>query len=880
MKAALRYILLALLMLLPALWATATTGKPAPTVKQQMEWLHRERELNFVYDARLNVNRPYRGPRIDRMTVEQALQTLFDGTGIEYRREGNYVMLKEKAAPPEPKAVTRRRHTVSGYVRDSAGETLINATVYDRTGGAGTTTNEYGFFSLTLPEGPHRLRFSYIGFEDHEEELTLEGNIHRDVRLTPNARLAEVVVTGDLNSPLLTTQTGKRSLTARELNTGYALLSSPDVVKTLQRTSGVCEGMELMSGMYVHGGDNDENLFLMDGSPLYQINHTMGLFSAFNTDMVKNIDFYKSGFPARYSGRLSSVVDVRTNDGDMQRSHGSYRIGLLDGSLHLEGPIKRGTTSYNIGLRRSWIDLLTRPLFALVNHGKDDERYTINYFFHDLNAKVTHIFNDRSRIYLSLYSGEDKLKVTENFKWSNETAGISTEDNDLTRFKWGNFNAALNWNYLFSPRLFANFTAVYTHNRARYESQEESAYHHNDGSKGYSHHLQHSYRSTISDVGYRATFDFRPTPRHHISFGHDYTLHRFHPQTSSMFNSFGVGSSLDTLSSKGSNRHTSHETNLYVEDEMTATDRLSVNIGVNANLFGIGRKAFRSADPRMAVKYQAGRQWSVKGSFTMMTQNVHKISNSILDLPTDYWVPTTERLRPMRSWQLAAGIYAQPVRRWTFSLEGYYKESRHLLQYSSWTGIEPPAEEWDRHVMDGRGRFYGIEFDAHCRGARLTMDFAYTLSWNKRYYGQLLDRWFYDKFDNRHKLSINAQYRMGKGIYAYAGWTCHSGNRMTLPTHYTALPSLGEAMAGEALLYTEPNNFRLPAYHRLDIGCDFHHTTRRGHERIWNVSLYNVYCHLNSLWVTANYDTEQKCIRLKNHAYIPIVPSFSYTFKF
>lgn len=342
MKATLRYILLALLMLLPALWATAATGKPAPTVKQQMEWLHRERGLNFVYDARLNVNRPYRGPRIDRMTVEQALQTLFDGTGIEYRREGNYVMLKEKAAPPEPKAVTRRRHTVSGYVRDSAGETLINATVYDCTGSAGTTTNEYGFFSLTLPEGPHRLRFSYIGFEDHEEELTLEGNIHRDVRLTPNARLAEVVVTGDLNSPLLTTQTGKRSLTARELNTGYALLSSPDVVKTLQRTSGVCEGMELMSGMYVHGGDNDENLFLMDGSPLYQINHTMGLFSAFNTDMVKNIDFYKSGFPARYSGRLSSVVDVRTNDGDMQRSHGSYRIGLLDGSLHLEGPHQAG----------------------------------------------------------------------------------------------------------------------------------------------------------------------------------------------------------------------------------------------------------------------------------------------------------------------------------------------------------------------------------------------------------------------------------------------------------------------------------------------------------------------------------------------------------
>src|SRR3712207_6591246 len=324
------------------------------TIKEQMEIIKKEHSVKFVYDASLKLDMPYSGKPLHGLTLEQSLKELFHGTGIAWEIKRKYVLLTHA------KQKNKTKYTLSGHVYDKDGETVINATVWDSTSGVGTLTNEHGFFSLTLPEGHHRVRFSCVGMGERLEEVFLDGNKPINIYLNDSYQLEEVVVTDDLNSPNLTTQTGKKSLTSRDLQTEFALFSSPDVVKTLQNLSGVAAGTELISGLYVHGGGNDENLFLLDGTPLYQVNHLGGLFSAFNTDIVKNIDFYKSGFPARYGGRLSSVVDVRTSDGDMQHYHGSYRIGILDGSVQLEGPIRRGTTSFNIGLRRSWLDLPDR----------------------------------------------------------------------------------------------------------------------------------------------------------------------------------------------------------------------------------------------------------------------------------------------------------------------------------------------------------------------------------------------------------------------------------------------------------------------------------------------------------------------------------------
>lgn len=891
------------------------------TIRQVMDEMHRTREVNFVYDASLNVGQAYKGPDVKSLPLQDALKQLFRGSGIDYKVTGKYVMLKplhQSLSRKEGSQKPQSRFTVSGYVRDGQGETLLNATIYDLTSGQGTMTNEHGFYSLTLAEGHHELRTSYIGFDDRTDRLDLKGNRSLDIVLQENAQVSEVVVTADLNSPVTGTQMGKRSLSQQDIKTEFSLLSSPDVVKTLQRLSGVQEGIELASGLYVHGGNNDENLFLIDGTPLYQINHSMGLFSSFNADVVKNVDFYKSGFPARYGGRLSSVIDVRTNDGNWEKVHGSFRIGLLDGGFQLDGPIRmkgerrrmeegevRGVdfgTSFNIGLRRSWLDLLSRPAFAIANHFNDEEKISLAYDFYDLNAKLTHIFSRRSQMSLSIYNGQDALTTKDNWKDVNE--GL-TRYTDLikNRFRWGNLNAALNWRYQLRPNLLANFTAVYTHNRAYLRYIEDDRSFDDKGRLTDLTYAEHAYHSTIYDGGYRAEFDYRPTPRHHIRFGHDYTLHLFRPQTRSQVNRWIINEQADTIhTSSSSNRHTAHEVTLYGEDQMTLSDHWSLNGGVNLALFGMGKKTFVNADPRLAVKYQAARNLSLKASYTMMTQFVHKISNSFFELPTDYWVPTTERLHPMHSQQWAAGIYWSPRLHGgggglILSLEGYYKLTDHLLQYSSWGGLVPPAQSWDTQVSDGKGRFYGMELDAQYRGKRLQADMAYTLSWNERRFDGFYDDWYYDKFDNRHKLNLSLRYNLGRKTQMFAAWTYHTGNHMTFPTQYVQMPDLPGGLSPNAplstlnarheFIYERPNNITLPAYHRLDIGFNFHHTTKRGHERIWNLSVYNAYCHLNPLWVDIGYQEPKSeeginagVFEVKTRGYIPIIPSFSYTIKF
>ena len=905
MMKTIRFII-ALLLILFLIPVAAGAHKTPVTLKGRMEWLHKKYNVNFVYDAGLPVTRPYTGPPIDKMPLRKALEMLFEGTEIDYKQSGNYVILRRRMMPPphaDPVKVDKPklRHTLSGYVRDAAGESLINATVWDLTDGLGTMTNEYGFFSITLPEGNHRLRFSYLGFDDYEKNVPLRKDQHTVVQLKEDSKLPEVVVKGDMNSPLLNTQTGKRSLSQSDIKTEFSLLSSPDVVKTLQRTSGVAEGVELASGLYVHGGNNDENLFLIDGTPLYQINHTMGLFSSFNADVVKNVDFYKSGFPARYGGRLSSVVDVRTNDGDMQHFHGSYRLGLMDGSVQFEGPIQKGKTSFNVGLRRSWLDLITRPMFSIINHSDSEDNMSVSYYFHDLNAKVTHIFSDRSKIYLSLYSGNDALTSKDDYEESHSEGESYDVEHTKGNLSWGNFNMALNWNYQFSPKLFANFTAVYTHNRAKYNLSDKDSW--TSGSSVEYTNIDHGYRSTIYDAGYRTEFDFRPNPHHHILFGQNYTWHLFKPQTIRQVDTSGTiekqsADSIATASSgntgngevESRNHHIAHEMNFYAEDEVTLNDYWSLNAGLNVDCFYITGKNFCNLDPRLALKYQVSRTISLKASYTTMTQYVHKISNSFLEMPTDYWVPTTKKLSPMRSYQLAAGVYMQPGRHWMLSLEGYYKASSHLLQYSNWVGLEPPAERWDNEVMEGRGRFYGLEADATYRTRHLLLTGSYTLSWNKRKYDDYFPIWYYDKFDNRHKLNLTARYEFNSKVTAFAAWSFHSGNHATVPTQYAMMPYMPNAygqIISAALgtesadfVYTHPNNITLPAYHRLDVGFDFHHVTKHGHERIWNLSVYNLYCHLNTMYVKVDYNPEKQQFKARSRGYIPCIPSFSYTIKF
>jgi hypothetical protein len=797
---------------------------------------------------------------------------LFADSGITWTIIGKNVILKPHKARKKVAV-----YSLTGSVMTPDKEPVINASLFDVNIRKGALTNEYGYFYMPLTEGKHTIRISYVACKDVYLHLDIHKNMSENVILKESGTaIKEVVVNGDVHSPLLSTQTGKRTLTAADINTEFSLLSSPDVVKVLQQTSGVASGVEGSSGLYVHGGENDENLFLLDHSPLYNINHSLGLFSSFNSDIIKNVDFYKSGFPARYGGRVSSVTDICTREGDLEKAKGTFSIGLLDGRLQLEGPIVKGRTSYNLALRRSWLDLISTPIFALVNKGQDD-KYKIGYLFYDFNAKVTHHLNDHSLTWLSVYFGHDHYDIRDKDIDDNYyTTYTSDVSND---FKWGNMNATLNFSDRFSNGLSGDISAVYTQSKSVDGYGDDEYYTMDDIRHRTSMDLQYN-KSKLYDIGIKADFDWHLGCFHHLRFGAGYTLHSFHPHTNRQAFYYGENA-VDTTVMASSSKIESFETAFYVEDEMHLLPSLSANVGARSTLSIVRGCHYYHLDPRMAIKYQLNNTMAFKFSYTMMSQYVHRIASTYLDMPTDYWVPITDKIKPMRSWQIAGGGYFQPNNHFLFTLEGFFKRTYHQLQYRDWMGFQPAADRWEKDVMDGEGKSYGLEADARYSTARFLLSASYTLSWSWRYFNEMGNYWFRDKFDNRHKLFLTGRWNISRKTSMYASWQYHSGNRVTLPSQYVNLPDMpGEDAHEDAgYIYGKPNNYGVPAYHRLDVGFNFTHQTRRGYKSIWNLSIYNAYCHLNSMYVKLRRNNDGR-ILARCRGYIPVIPSVSYTLKF
>lgn len=844
--------------------------KTVSTVREQMELVQKLHHVNFVYDSSLNLDIIYQGRSILNLNLEASLQELFGATDIKWELRNKYVLLKK-----------RSKFTISGYVLQKNGEPLINATIRDVESKTGTLSNEYGFFSLTLLEGKHTLRITYIGFGEKVESVDLNRNILLKVYLKEDYSLDEVLVVGDLNSPINTTQTGKVSFNAHDLRTEYALFSSPDVVKTLQSLPGVASGTEMLSGLYVHGGNNDENLFLLDGTPLYQVSHLGGLFSAFNTDIIKNIDFYKSGFPARYGGRLSSVVDVRTNDGDLKEYHGTFSMGLLDGRIQYEGPIIKNRTSFNIAMRRSWLEAFSAPAFYFRNKSNSDDKITGKYAFHDINAKLTHYFSDISKVYISFYTGNDMLKIN-NKQIFNDYTEDSDEELYRTNFnlQWGNATTAIHWNYRLSPKLFVNITGVYSRSRSSFNYKKEEQFL-NEGEIMRLTSVERYNRSIIDDAGYRLEFDYRPGASQHIRMGSNYLFHAFHPQSRILNEYSGNEMQVDTLRNSSYHFYRGHEFTLFAEDDIALGREWRLNIGMHYTMFKVTDKTYHEVEPRAAIRYLLNEHTALKLSYTEMSQFMHLLSSTYMNFPTDYWVPSTSNIHPMRSRQFAAGLYMRLPYQVNLSVEGFYKTMNHILEYDGKNQLAPSVENWEADVKRGKGRVYGVELALSRHVLKTSMNFSYTLSWSKRKFDDIYRGWYANKFDNRHKINISVRHQLTQQIEAYAAWNYHSGNKITVPSQYIespALPGINGKKPGQ-WVYEEPNNATLPAYHRLDLGVNFRKVTKRGLERIWNISIYNAYCRMNVLYAKVD-DLSAGKFTSKATGVFPIIPSFSYTLKF
>ncbi len=871
-----------------------TLNMQKASVREILDEIQKQTGVTFSYESSLLSGLQKTTFRADDEALTDCLTRLFANLPVVYKMTGNVVVLKRK-----PKQVT-----VSGFVRDKrSAESLIGASVYEAHSRVGTASNNFGFFSLTLPPGNITIRSSYIGYTSHQHILNgLERDTVLTIELEPSASLQEVVITGQSNDKqsVLSTQMGALEINQQTIRSTPVMFGEADIIKTLQLTPGVSAGTEGTAGMYVRGGNVDENLFLIDGNPVYQINHIGGIFSAFNPEAISGMDFFKSGFPSRYGGRLSSVVDVHTKEGNMKEYHGSASIGLISGNLNFEGPIIKDRTSFNIGLRRTWLDVLSAPAVAISNKitKKDGTRLRARYAFHDLNLKVNHIFNDRSRMYLSLYNGNDVLKGGSTDFPDQDSDNNYNYDSDVS-LRWGNIMATAGWTYVFNNRLFGKVSGVFTRYHSRLRNTEHDVVG-NEGDEDYSDSFRENETNTgITDFGLRTSFDYLPASAHHIRFGGDYLVHRFHPEYNrSVAYEKNEETSVEIGQEFANDLLWGHEAGVYAEDDWTLSSAVRLNAGLRFSLFNVQGKTYTGLEPRVSLRWLLDDNLSFKASYSRMNQYVHLISNSFISLPTDAWMPVTRKLKPLISDQVSAGFYYNLNKEYNFSVEGYYKTLDNLLEYRDGHTFTPSFVNWEDKLTAGEGSSYGAEFMVRKETGRTTGWVGYGLSWSDRQFDELNQGARYPaRFDNRHKLNIVVMHKISPKVELSAAWSYASGNHVTLSleNYYengTGSPTNNDNHymdASESIDYYEGrNNYQLPAYHRLDLGIKIYRPKKKGRMGIWTVSIYNVYSRMNPFMIYKSDKTVpdpgssygKNVPVFKTIGIMPIIPSISYTYKF
>ena len=788
-------------------------------------------------------------------------------------------------------------HTISGtVVSQSSGEPLLCATVVDVRSGKGTVTNANGRFSLTLKEDTVQFRVSYVGYKSFDTLIYFNSNIFINVKLVAGIQLNTVTVNAERVASAKSSQISAIEVPMEQIKSVPVLFGETDILKTLQLLPGVQSGTEGMSGVYVRGGGPDENLFLLDGVSLYNVNHLGGFFSAFNSSAVKNVTLYKGSFPARFGGRLSSVLDITTNNGNDKEIHGDISVGLIAAKLSVEGPIIKEKTTFSFSLRRTYGDLLVQPLLGLAS-ALEEEKIRAGYYFYDLNAKVTHKLNDKSRLYASYYMGDDVVYL----KVRTRTLYSAMFNNDYWMkmgYNWGNIVGSLRWNYELNPKLFMNITGAYT----RYRNHISMGAEEHDWSDDYdnSYSVDMSYKSGIRDLIVRSDFDYAPNPDHAVKFGGAFIHHIFTPEIMGMkmedrqtqYGEEDYNDKIDTV--LGESRVHAEEMFCYVEDDWSISSALKVNFGLYLSGFAVEKVFYPSLQPRISGRILLNDNLSIKTGYAYMTQYMHLLSNYSINLPTDLWVPVTSRIRPMNAHQVAAGV----VYNWSgiadFSVEGYYKSMENLLEYKDGASFWSSSTNWEDKVCVGKGWSYGVEFLAQRSFGKYSGWVGYTWSKTMRKFDregmEINDgKPFPAKYDRRHDISIVMMYKPNKKFDASFTWVYCTGNATTLAMQEfqdEETTDEGDWYDSDVYGYVDGrNNFRMPAYHRMDVGVNFHKQKKRGLRTI-SLSVYNLYNRKNPFIVyeSSRYHYHYQGVTynsaLVQLSIFPFIPSISYKFEF
>jgi hypothetical protein len=753
----------------------------------------------------------------------------------------------------------QKNATVSGVLRDAQnGETLIGATVQVVGLGRGNVSNEYGFYSLGIPEGRDSvvLRFSYIGYETVLKKVLPTASVKLDLSLVPvGSMIQEVVIKANaLEEKMKSTEMSVTTISTREIKAVPALFGETDIIKILQLKPGFTPGSEGTTGLFVRGGNSDQNLIVLDEAVVYNPNHLFGFFSTFNSDAVKDLKVYKGGFPAQYGGRLSSVIDVRMKEGNNKKYSGSGGIGLISSRLTLEGPIKKDKSSFIVSGRRTYVDLITRQ----VNKGNADKEDFVkipDYYFYDLNTKVNFTLSEKDRLYLSGYFGRDVF----NFK----------DENFNFRFDWGNSTGTARWNHVFGPKLFSN--ATFTFSDYRYKIQNIL--------QGFSFSLS----SNIKDANTKVDFYYQPNNKHTIRFGANITYHDF------ITARLKAGSDDGQVKFEAGRTYNGIEYGTYISDEWTVAPRVKVNYGLRFSAWQNNPATYTNVEPRAAVNYSVSDRWSCKASYARMNQYVHLLASSGLSLPTDIWYPSTEGIKPEISDQLAIGTSYLLGNQVLITWEAWYKWLQNQVDFVD--GAELFGNnDLENELTIGRGFAYSpLELEIEKKEGKLTGWIGYTLAWVKR--GRFADinggAYFPPRFDTRHNFSIVGTYELTKKWQFTATWVYSSGYVSWLPLGRYAIQDIpGAPFQTVVPVYGARNTYRYPAYMRGDLGIVYKWKKRYSEHDI-TLSVYNVTDRRNPyfLYLDAQYDNTPLGdipvgVQAKQVSLFPILPSFTWNFKF
>jgi hypothetical protein len=768
----------------------------------------------------------------------------------------------------------QEERTLSGILSNSkTGENLIGATVYDTVSKRGVITNEYGFYSLSIPNQDAVLKISYFGLGTQFIRVPV-GQDEFSLQLAPMQEINEVSVSAEgLKRSVESTNIGTMELSMEKVDKLPVLLGEKDVLRILQLMPGVASGGEGSTGIYVRGGGPDQNLILLDGVPVYNVSHLFGFFSVFNSDAISKVTLTKGGFPARYGGRVSSVLDMRMKEGNMKEYNVEGSVGLIASRILVEGPIKKDKTAFTISARRTYLDILSIPVQKIIN----PDQGLGGYFFYDVNAKIHHKFNEKHHIYISSYAGRDKAYFT--------NKGTTLSDDNEINYKsqeslhWGNAIGAVRWNYRIRPKLFLNTTASYSQYRFELGQRYEESY--TDQGTPVVNQSGQRYFSGIRDWTGKTDFTYILNTNNNIKFGGGNTYHTFTPGAQA-FNSSVENQVFDTVINP--NTVNANEAWLYIENDQQVTKRLKVNYGLHHASFFVNNESYHRLQPRLSANYILTENSSVKLGASRTAQFLHLLTNQGLGLPTDLWIPATERIPPVTSNQISLGYNYEWNRAYNFTVEGYYKKMNNLVQYKEGANFMSTDDDWQDKVTMGQGWSYGAEILLERKKGRFTGWIGYTLSWTQRQFEELnAGEPFYYKYDRRHDLSITGTMDLNDKWDFGVVFVYSSGMAMTLATqnYYSKsdqlLNPLQYNQSNKVGNFEKINDYRMPSYHRMDIGFNRTKQKKWG-TGILSLSVYNAYNRQNAFFLFVKTDeTGEK--RLMQQALFPIVPSISYKFK-